>query len=318
MLLRRLGQTGLSIPPLVFGGNIFGWTVDEQQSRNLLDALLERGFNTIDTADVYSSWVDGNIGGESETILGRWFAAHPGIRDKVVLFTKVGSDMGSPEKKGLSERWIIKAVEDSLRRLQTDYIDLYFSHWPDDTVPYEETLGAYQKLLSAGKIRAIGASNLNETQLAQSLESAKAANLPHYQVLQPEYNLYDRQGFPAPLRELCLQQDIGVVTYFSLASGFLSGKYRSENDLSKSARGAGLKHYLTPRGQKILTALDSVAAAHQAQPAEIALAWLQCQPDVTAPIASGTTLQHIESFVRASALTLSADDLTMLNTASQP
>lgn len=318
MLSRDLGNTGLSVPPLVFGGNVFGWTVNEAQSRNLLDALVERGFNTIDTADVYSSWVEGNVGGESETIIGRWLADHPGIRDKVILFTKVGSDMGAPEKKGLSERWIIRAVEDSLRRLQTDYIDLYFSHWPDDSVPYEETLGAYQKLLAAGKIRAIGASNLNEAQLSQALKSAEAASLPGYQVLQPEYNLYDRQGFPAPLRQLCVQQNIGVVTYYSLASGFLSGKYRSEADLAQSARGAGLGRYLTPRGLAILHALDQVAAKHQALPAEVALAWLQCQPDVTAPIASGTSLRHIDSFVRASELTLSQADLQVLDTASQP
>lgn len=240
MALRSLGTTGLQIPALVFGGNVFGWTVDEKQSFSLLDALFERGFTAIDTADVYSAWAPGNKGGESETIIGKWLAAHPGARDKVTLFTKVGADLREPGKKGLSARWIAQAVEDSLRRLQTDYIDLYFSHWPDNDTPYEETLGAYEKLLKAGKIRAVGASNLNAEQLAESLKVADAKGLPRYQVLQPEYNLYDRSGFEGALQNLTVRENIGVVTYYSLASGFLSGKYRSEKDLSQSQRGQGI------------------------------------------------------------------------------
>lgn len=315
MALRSLGTTGLQIPALVFGGNVFGWTVDEKQSFSLLDALLERGLTAIDTADVYSAWAPGNAGGESESIIGKWLAAHPGARDKVTLFTKVGSDLGQPGKKGLSARWIEQAVEDSLRRLQTDYIDLYFSHWPDADTPYEETLGAYEKLLKAGKIRAVGASNLNAEQLAESLNVADAKGLPRYQVLQPEYNLYDRDGFEGALQDLTVRENIGVVTYYSLASGFLSGKYRSENDLGQSQRGSGIAKYLNPRGFAIIDALDAVAAKHQVKPAEVALAWLIHQPGVTAPIASATKVAHIDSFATALSLNLSTDDIAALTKA---
>lgn len=315
MALRSLGTTGLQIPPLVFGGNVFGWTVDEKQSFSLLDALLEKGFTAIDTADVYSAWVPGNKGGESETIIGKWLAAHPGVRDKVTLFTKVGADLGEAGKKGLSARWITQAVEDSLRRLQTDYIDLYFSHWPDNDTPYDETLGAYEKLLKAGKIRAVGASNLNAEQLAASLKVADEKGLPRYQVLQPEYNLYDRSGFEGALQDLTVRENIGVVTYFSLASGFLSGKYRSEKDLSQSQRGQGIAKYLNPRGFAIIDALEAIAAKHNAKPAEVALAWLINQPGVTAPIASATKLDHIDGFVTALSLNLSADELAVLTKA---
>ncbi|RCW98368.1 MULTISPECIES: aldo/keto reductase [Kosakonia] len=315
MALRSLGTTGLQIPTLVFGGNVFGWTVDEKQSFSLLDALLERGFTAIDTADVYSRWAPGNKGGESETIIGNWLAAHPGTRDKVTLFTKVGADMGEAGKKGLSARWITQAVEDSLRRLQTDYIDLYFSHWPDSETAYDETLGAYEKLLKAGKIRAIGASNLNAEQLNESLKVADANGLPRYQVLQPEYNLYDRSSFEGALQDLTIRENIGVVTYYSLASGFLSGKYRSEKDLSQSQRGQGIAKYLNPRGFAIVEALESVAASHNVKPAEVALAWLIQQPGVTAPIASATKLAHIDSFVTAVSLNLSTDEIAALNKA---
>ncbi len=315
MALRSLGTTGLQIPTLVFGGNVFGWTVDEKQSFSLLDALLERGFTAIDTADVYSRWAPGNKGGESETIIGNWLAAHPGTRDKVTLFTKVGADMGEAGKKGLSARWIMQAVEDSLRRLQTDYIDLYFSHWPDSETAYDETLGAYEKLLKAGKIRAIGASNLNAEQLSESLKVADANGLPRYQVLQPEYNLYDRSSFEGALQDLTIRENIGVVTYYSLASGFLSGKYRSEKDLSQSQRGQGIAKYLNPRGFAIVEALESVAASHNVKPAEVALAWLIQQPGVTAPIASATKLAHIDSFVTAVSLNLSTDEIAALNKA---
>jgi len=309
---RPLGKTGLEIAPLVFGGNVFGWTIDEKTSFAVLDAFVDHGFNAIDTADVYSSWAPGNKGGESETIIGRWLKARPGVRDKVRIFTKVGSDMGSSEKKGLSPRWITTAVEDSLRRLQSERIDLYFSHWPDPETPYQETLGAYQKLLADGKILAVGASNLNAQQLEESLRVAKANQLPAYQVLQPEYNLYNRDTFDGPLRELCLREDIGVVNYYGLASGFLSGKYRSKADLNKSKRGSGIEKYLNPRGLAILGALDAVAAQHGATPAEIALAWLIQRKGVTAPIASATSVEQVAGFAKAAALELSADQVKVL------
>lgn len=317
MTSRRLGSSGLTIPPLVFGGNVFGWTVDEKQSFNLLDSLLEKGLTTIDTADCYSVWVEGNQGGESETIIGRWLAARPAAREKITLFTKVGADLGVPGQKGLSERWITEAVEGSLRRLQTDYIDLYFSHWPDSDTPYEETLGAYQKLLASGKIRAIGASNLDAKQLAQSLAVSKQHQLPAYQVLQPEYNLYDRSSFEGELQTLVQKEDIGVVTYYSLASGFLSGKYRGAEDLKKSQRGQGLAKYFDARGEAVLKALDEVAQAQNSQPAQVALAWLMAQPGVTAPIASGTREEHLQGFVEAVNLRLSDEQLKSLTDAGR-
>ena len=316
MQQRPLGNTGLDIAPLVFGGNVLGWTIDEATSFEVLDAFVEHGFNAIDTADVYSAWAPGNQGGESETVLGRWFKARPGMRDRVTLFTKVGSDMGSPDRKGLSARWIQQAVEDSLRRLGTDHIDLYFSHWPDPDVPYEETLRAYDTLLRAGKIRAIGASNLDAAQLADALAVSRNQGLPAYGVLQPEYNLYQRNTYEGALRDLCIRENLGVVTYYSLASGFLSGKYRSKADLGKSARGAGIEKYLDARGMAILQALDEVAQAHTAQPAEVALAWLMAREGVTAPIASATSRAQVASFARAAALVLSADEMKQLNTAS--
>jgi aryl-alcohol dehydrogenase-like predicted oxidoreductase len=312
MQKRPLGNTGFDIVPLVFGGNVFGWTIDEATSFAVLDAFVDHGFDAIDTADVYSAWAPGNQGGESETILGKWFKAHPGVRDKVKLFTKVGSDMGGAGHKGLKPQWIHQAVEHSLQRLQTDSIDLYFSHWPDPETPYEETLGAYAELLQAGKIRSVGCSNLDAAQLAESLRVAKAKGLPAYQVLQPEYNLYDRKTFDGPLRDLCLEENIGVVTYYSLASGFLSGKYRSEADLNKSKRGGGIAKYLDARGLEILDVLEAVAADHQAKPAEVALAWLIHREGVTAPIASATSVEQVESFARAVTLALSPAEMAAL------
>lgn len=312
MQKRRLGGTGFDIAPLVFGGNVLGWTTDQATSFAVLDAFVAHGFDAIDTADVYSRWAPGNAGGESETMIGDWLKARPGLRQRVKIFTKVGSDMGQPGEKGLSERWILQAVEKSLQRLGVEVIDLYFSHWPDADTPQEETLGAFAKLLSAGKVRAIGASNLDAGQLTHALDLA-GAGLPAYQVLQPEYNLYDRDGFEGDLRDLCIARDVGVVTYFSLASGFLSGKYRATADLSQSVRGEGMDKYLNPRGLALLAALDAVADRHKATPAEVALAWVIAQPGVTAPIASATRVSHVESFARAAALVLTPEDMAHLS-----
>ena len=309
---RSLGRSGLEIAPLVLGGNVFGWTADERRSFEVLDAFLDHGFNAIDTADTYSIWASGNKGGESETIIGNWLAANPAKRDKVVIFTKVGSDWKEPGRKGLSARWIAQAVEDSLRRLRVERIDLYFSHWPDPETSYEETLGAYETLLKAGKLRSIGASNLDAKQLGEALAVATAKGLPRYEVLQPEYNLYDRAGFEGALQDLCVREGLGVVTYYSLASGFLSGKYRSKADLALSPRGEGVAEYLDVRGMALLAALDEVSARHGAKPAEVALAWLMARPGVTAPIASATSRDHVESFARAASLKLTADDMALL------
>ena len=314
MQKRRLGRTDLRIAPLVFGGNVLGWTVDEKTSFDLLDRFADAGFNTIDTADSYSNWVPGNSGGESETIIGNWMKQR-GNRDRMVIVTKVGSDMGG-DKKGLSARYIEQAADASLKRLQTDCIDLYLSHWPDPSVPYGETLGAYQKLIAKGKIRFAGASNLDAAQLRDALDVAKAGSLPRYEALQPGYNLYDRAEFDGPLRDLCIEEDIGVITYFSLAKGFLSGKYRSEADLRKSPRGSGVKQYLNPRGKRILAALDDVSARHDARPAEVALAWIIATPGVTAPIASATSIAQVDSLVASASLVLTKADIVRLDAAS--
>ncbi|STU38092.1 Oxidoreductase [Klebsiella pneumoniae] len=271
MMTRPLGKTGFSIAPLVFGGNVFGWTIDEKTSFALLDAFVDHGFDAIDTADVYSRWAEGNQGGESETIIGRWLQARPGMRDKVKIFTKVGSDLGLPGHKGLSKAWIQQAVDDSLRRLNTDYIDLYFSHWPDPQTPVAETLEAFHSLQQDGKIRAMGASNLDAMQLAGALEVARKGGLPAWQVLQPEYNLYHRSAFEGALCDLCVSRDIGVVTYYSLASGFLTGKYRQPSDLAQSQRGGKIGKYLNPRGMRIIDTLAAVAEEQGAKPAEVAL-----------------------------------------------
>jgi aryl-alcohol dehydrogenase-like predicted oxidoreductase len=312
---RPLGRTGLSISPLVFGGNVFGWTADKQTSFDLLDRFTGAGFETVDTADVYSAWKPGNVGGESETILGEWMRAR-GCRDRIILITKVGMEMG-PGRKGLSAAWIERAVEDSLRRLQTDHLDVYLSHKYDPEAPHEETLAAYQKLIAAGKVRAIGASNFDATQLGAALEVAVEKGLPRYEILQPEYNLYDRKSFDGALRDLSMAEGLGVITYYSLARGFLSGKYRGEADLGLSPRGGGVKAYLNERGFRILRALDEVASWHGAKPAEVSLAWLMARPGVTAPIASATSLDQLDSLLRAASLALSGEDVAALELASR-
>ncbi|MDX0104603.1 aldo/keto reductase [Sinorhizobium meliloti] len=316
MEMRRLGRTGLSIAPLVFGSNVFGWTADEKTSFSLLDAFFDAGFNAVDTADVYSSWAPGNRGGESEAIIGKWLKQSGRSRDSAVIVTKVGSELG-PDRKGLSRRWIMQAVEDSLRRLQTDYIDLYLSHWPDPDIPYDETLAAYDTLLSQGKLRAIGASNLDAQQMRDALDVAAGKDLPRYDVLQPEYNLYDRASYDGPLRNLCIAEEIGVITYFSLARGFLSGKYRSHKDLEGSARGGGVEKYLDGRGMRILGVLDEIAEETGAKQAEIALAWIIAREGVTAPIASATNPDQLASLVRSAELALPEEAIRRLNEVSE-
>lgn len=315
MSLRSLGNTALDIAPLVLGTNVFGWTIDERASFNLLDRFVDAGFNALDTADIYSNWVPGNSGGESESIIGNWLRTNPGKRERVLIMTKVGAER-SDGGKGLSSRHIIAAAEDSLRRLRTDVIDLYQSHYPDANTPQEETLAAYEHLLNTGKVRAIGASNFDAAQLEDALLIAAERGLPRYEVLQPEYNLYDRDGFERELRALCRHEGIGVITYFSLASGFLTGKYRSTDDLAHSQRGPFIGKYLNERGQRILAALDRVAAAHQATPAEIALAWLIAQDTVSAPIASATSPRQLDSLIRATRLALTTEELRALDQAS--
>ncbi|MBI0536735.1 aldo/keto reductase [Roseomonas sp. KE2513] len=315
MQMRALGRTGLEIAPLVFGGNVFGWTADEPTSFSLLDRFVDAGLNAIDTADVYSRWAPGHRGGESEEIIGRWLRANPGKRQRVLILTKVGMDMGE-DRKGLSPRWIERAVEDSLRRLGTDRIDLYQSHSFDADTPQEETLRAYEALIKAGKVRAIGCSNFDAAQLSEALDTAKAQGLPRYECLQPEYNLYDRGSFDGPLRDLVMRKGIGVITYFSLAAGFLSGKYRSKADLEGRARAVRVERYLNERGTRILAALDEVSARAGAAQAEVALAWVIAREGVTAPIASATSLDQMESLIRAVNLTLSAEDIAALDKAS--
>lgn len=311
---RQLGGSNLSVVPWCFGGNVFGWTADEATSFRLLDAFVAHGFNFIDTADVYSRWVPGHQGGESETVIGRWLAAR-GRRDRIVLATKVGMDMG-PSKAGLSRDHIVQSVEGSLRRLQTDVVDLYQSHRDDAVTPVDEVMEAHAQLIKTGKVRAIGASNFSAERLETTLAVSRDRGLPRYDSLQPEYNLYDRTGFETRLRDVCLENGIGVIPYFSLAAGFLTGKYRSEADFGKSPRGGGMAKYLNERGRRILAALDGVAEEAAATPAAVALAWLMAQPAITAPIASATTVDQLEVLARAATLRLSADQLKTLTTAS--
>jgi aryl-alcohol dehydrogenase-like predicted oxidoreductase len=315
MQKRRLGQSQILTAPLVLGGNVFGWTLDEAGSFRILDEFVGAGFDFIDTADVYSSFVPGSVGGESETIIGKWLAQR-GNRNRVVIATKVGMRMG-PNREGLSRAYIFRAVEDSLRRLQTDYIDLYQSHCDDARTPLEETLQAYAELIRQGKVRAIGASNYGAARLTEALDLAKRENLPRYESLQPEYNLYARANYETDLETVCVQRGLGVITYFSLASGFLAGKYRSPADLKGAARAEFVGKYLNPRGQRILRALDAVAAARRSTPVSIALAWLMARPGVTAPIASATSSAQLKALIAAAQLQLEPAEIEALDRESR-
>lgn len=306
---RRLGQSDLMVSPLCLGGNVFGWTADEATSFKILDGFVDAGLNFIDTADVYSAWVPDHTGGESESIIGRWMKAR-GTRDRVVVATKVGWE------RGLSAAHIRTAVEDSLKRLQTDCIDLYQSHKDDPNTPLEETLGAHAELIKAGKVRAIGASNYSAARLREALDVSARTGLPRYESLQPEYNLHDRAGYEAELEPLCRENSLGVICYYALASGFLTGKYRSEADFGKSARGQRMGKYLNERGRRILAALDEVAAQWQATPAQVALAWLIARPGLTAPIASATSQDQLKDLIAATRLRLDPAAIERLTMAS--
>jgi len=315
MNTRPLGRSGLNVAPVIFGANVFGWTVDQPTCLKLLDRLVERGLNGIDTADVYSRWVPGNKGGESETMIGNWLKGSPGRRDQIVLITKVGMAPG-PDGKGLSKQNITSCVEASLKRLQTDRIDLYLSHRPDANTPIEETLGTYDSLIKSGKVRAIGVSNSTPANLREALDASKAKKLPRYEVEQPEYNLCERKKFEGALQDVCVKAGLGVIVYYSLASGFLSGKYRDKADLAGRARATGAGKYLNDKGMRILDALDKVAKAHNAKQAEVALAWLIAQKGVTAPIASATSVDQVDSLVRAAQLKLAPEEIGTLTAAS--
>jgi aryl-alcohol dehydrogenase-like predicted oxidoreductase len=312
--MRKLGHSGLTIAPIVFGGNVFGWTADEATSFKLLDAFVDAGFNCVDTADVYSRWHTGNTGGESETIIGKWFARAK-KRDKVVLATKIGMDMGS-DKKGLAKKYILAGVEDSLKRLQTDRIDLYQSHRDDPETPIEETLSAYDQLIKQGKVRFIGASNYSAERLKASLDTAGSKALPRYATLQPNYSLMERAEFEAGPQGLCVKEGISVIPYYSLASGFLTGKYRSEADLGKSARGGRVKGYLNARGMAVLAALDDASKRLGATQAQVALAWLMQRPSVAAPIVSATSTTQLAEILKAASVKLDAAAITALDKAS--
>jgi len=314
MQKRPLGRSGLEIAPLMLGGNVFGWTADKATSFDLLDAFVDAGFNAIDTADVYSSWVPGHQGGESETIIGEWLKRR-GRRDDVVIATKVGWEMDR-KGKGLSAHWIAEAAEASLRRLGVDCIDLYQSHQDDTTIPFEETLSAYQRLIEQGKVRAIGCSNISAVRLEEALAVSRQENLPRYESVQPLYNLYDRRSFEGDLQAVVEEHGIGVISYYGLAAGFLTGKYRSQDDLGKSPRGGrAAQSYLNTRGLKILGVLDEIAAANRATPAQVALAWLMAKPAVTAPIASATSLDQLREIMGAASLRLDASAMAALDKA---
>ena len=312
---RRLGQSSLEVAPITFGGNVFGWTADEATSFKLLDAFVDAGFNFIDSADVYSRWHPGNSGGESETILGKWMKAR-GTRRNVIVATKFGNEMG-PGKKGLSRKYMMQAVEDSLRRLQTDYIDLYQSHRDDPETPIEETLAAYGELIKQGKVREIGASNFTADRLAAALKISAEKGLPRYQSLQPHYSLVERGEFEGPLEALCLKEKVGVIGYYSLASGFLTGKYRSKSDMAGRARGGRVEKYLNEYGNRVLKALDDVAKRYDARPGQVAMAWLIARPSVTAPIASATNLDQLSELVKSAEIKLDAAAIQQIDEASK-
>ena len=312
---RQLGQSSLHVTPIAFGGNVFGWTADEKTSFALLDHFVASGFNFIDSADAYSRWHPGNKGGESEVIIGNWLKARGG-RDKVIIATKLGIEM-APGKKGLSRKYMMQAVEDSLQRLQTDYIDLYQSHRDDPETPIEETLSAYADLIAAGKIREIGASNFSAERLAESLKISTEKGLPRYHSLQPHYSLVERQEFEGPLEDLCLREKIGTIGYYSLASGFLTGKYRSAADTQGKARGSRVEKYLNDYGFGVIAALDDVAKRYNAKPVQIALAWLIARPSVTAPIASATNLEQLAELLKAAEIELDAAAIAQIDVASK-
>jgi aryl-alcohol dehydrogenase-like predicted oxidoreductase len=314
MQKRKLGKSAMEVSALVLGGNVFGWTADEATSFKLLDAFVGAGGNCIDTADTYSRWVPGHQGGESETVIGKWMKQR-GNRSKLLIATKVGMEMGA-DKKGLKKAYILREVEDSLKRLQTDYIDLYQSHRDDPDTPVEDTLDAYAQLVKQGKVRLIGASNFAADRLAESLKVSRQSGWPVYQSLQPHYNLCERADYERQLEPLCREAGLGVIPYFSLAAGFLSGKYRSEADLAKSPRGQGIKKYLNERGSRILVALDQVAKQSASTPASVALAWLLARPSVTAPIASATSLAQLDTLIAGARLQLDAAAVAALDRAS--
>jgi aryl-alcohol dehydrogenase-like predicted oxidoreductase len=318
MQKRPLGRSGLETAPLIFGGNVFGWTIDRERSFHILDAFVDAGFSAIDTADVYSRWVPGNAGGESETIIGEWLKAR-GRRDDVLILTKVGSSMGQngdDARNDLSGKWIEKAVDASLKRLKTDYIDLYQSHWMDKVTPTEETLRAYEKLIAAGKVRAIGASNHDVAKLKEVASLAAEKVLPRYETLQPHYNLYSRNTYEGELQDFAVAEGLGVITYFSLESGFLSGKYKTEADLKNASRGGALRDHFNARGVRILAVLDGVAQRLETTPAQVSLAWLLSRPGVTAPIVSATSLDQLNDTLKAATLDVPEDALAELTAAS--
>ncbi len=312
----QLGNTDLEIKPIFFGGNVFGWTLNEEESFRILDGFLDRGFNAIDTANNYSYWVDGNVGTESERIIGNWIKSR-GVRDQIVLATKVGGRNMIQDKPNTTKAHILKEVEESLIRLQTDYIDLYQTHYDDINTPVEETLSAYNQLIKEGKVRYIGASNFSSERLIESLDKSELYNLPQYKTLQPEYNLYERQHFEEFLQPVAEKYNLAVIPYYSLASGFLSGKYKTEEDLQQSLRGEGIKKYLNERGFKILDALQTISTRYNISYSAVALAWLMDQKTVVVPIASATKEQHLDAFVEAVNVQLSHDDVKLLTEASE-
>jgi aryl-alcohol dehydrogenase-like predicted oxidoreductase len=311
---RKLGNSSIEVAPLAFGTNVMGWTADAATSHAMLDYFVARGLNLVDTADVYSRWAPGHKGGESEAIIGQWFAKRKANREKIVLATKVGIEMG-PNDKGLSKAYIMRGVEASLKRLQTDYIDLYQSHRDDPDTPQEETLSAYADLIKAGKVRIIGASNFSPERLNAALAISKREGLPRYETMQPWYNLYDRKDFEGLPFDLCKRENISVITYFSLASGFLTGKYRKMKDVEGKPRGYRVKDMMNERGMRILAALDKVGGELEATPAQISLAWLVAK-GVTAPIASATTVAQLEEIIESTELQLTPAQIETLDEAS--